>query len=111
MFVYKEQKRPAEVRCTIAFTDVGIRLRTRENSRQPSSMPASRSRSKCNSGRIVQTYVEGIDTSKAAHITATLFSPFTAKTIDLVRSGWLASALGELLERDREELYDHLAAH
>lgn len=44
-------------------------------------------------GRIVETDVDGIDTSKYVHIRMTLESPFTARAIGLVRGGWLPSAL------------------
>ncbi|QIG80384.1 hypothetical protein [Stakelama tenebrarum] len=49
-------------------------------------------------GRVVDTDVEGVDTRKYAHITATLESPFTAKAIGLVRGGWLPSALAATRE-------------
>lgn len=99
MFVYKEQERPggSPLR-TIAFTDVDIRPRTYEELASAKLHAGITIPLEMYNGRIVETDVEGIDTSKYAHITATLVSPFTAKAIGLVRGGWLPSALAATRE-------------
>ncbi|HWU73741.1 MAG TPA: hypothetical protein VN137_09640 [Sphingomonas sp.] len=99
MFVYKEQERPGggPLR-TIAFTDVDIRPRTYEDLASAKLHAGITIPLEMYNGRIVETDVEGIDTSKYAHITATLVSPFTAKAIGLVRGGWLPSALAATRE-------------
>ncbi len=99
MFVYKEQERPGggPLR-TIAFTDVDIRPRTYEELASAKLHAGITIPLEMYNGRIVETDVEGIDTSKYAHITATLVSPFTAKAIGLVRGGWLPSALAATRE-------------
>lgn len=99
MFVYKEQERPGGGRLrTIAFTDVDIRPRTYEELAGAKLHAGITIPLEMYNGRIVETDVEGIDTSKYAHITATLVSPFTAKAIGLVRGGWLPSALAATRE-------------
>ena len=99
MFVYKEQERPGggPLR-TLAFTDVDIRPRTYEELATAKLHAGITIPLEMYNGRIVDTDVEGIDTSKYAHITATLVSPFTAKAIGLVRGGWLPSALAATRE-------------
>lgn len=99
MFVYKEQERPGggPLR-TIAFTDVDIRPRTYEELASAKLHAGITIPLEMYNGRIVETDVEGIDTSKYAHITTTLVSPFTAKAIGLVRGGWLPSALAATRE-------------
>jgi len=99
MFVYKEQERhdgsPLRM---IAFTDVDIRPRTYEELAAAKLHAGITIPLEMYNGRIVETDVEGVDTSKYAHITATLVSPFTAKAIGLVRGGWLPSALAATRE-------------
>lgn len=99
MFVYKEQERPGGGALrTIAFTDVDIRPRTYEELASAKLHAGITIPLEMYNGRIVETDVEGIDTSKYAHIAATLVSPFTAKAIGLVRGGWLPSALAATRE-------------
>lgn len=99
MFVYKEQERTGggPLR-TIAFTDVDIRPRTYEELAAAKLHTGITIPLEMYNGRIVETDIEGVDTSKYAHITATLESPFTAKAIGLVRGGWLPSALAATRE-------------
>lgn len=99
MFVYKEQERPGggPLR-TIAFTDVDIRPRTYEELATAKLHAGITIPLEMYNGRIVDTDVEGVDTSKYAHITATLVSPFTSKAIGLVRGGWLPSVLAATRE-------------
>lgn len=99
MFVYKEQERPdgGPLR-TIAFTDVEIRPRTYLELATAKLHAGITIPLEMYNGRIVDTDIEGIDTSKYAHITATLVSPFTSKAIGLVRGGWLPSVLGATRE-------------
>lgn len=99
MFVYQEQERPGggPLR-TIAFTDVDIRPRTYEELATAKLHAGITIPLEMYNGRIVDTDVEGVGTSKYAHITATLESTFTAKAIGLVRGGWLPSALAATRE-------------
>jgi hypothetical protein len=99
MFVYKEQERPGggPLR-TIAFTNVDIMPRTYEELASAKLHAGITIPLEMYNGRIVETNVEGIDTNKYAHITATLVSPFTSKAIGLVRGGWLPSALAATRE-------------
>lgn len=99
MFVYKEQERPDDGPLrTIAFTDVDIKPRTYEELAAAKLQAGITIPLEMYNGRIVETDVDGINTSKYAHITATLVSPFTAKAIALVRGGWLPSALAATRE-------------
>jgi hypothetical protein len=94
MFIYKEQERPdGGAPRTIAFTDVDIRPRTYEELASAKLHAGITIPLEMYNGRIVETDVEGVDTSQYAHITATLVSPFTSKAIGLVRGGWLPSPL------------------
>jgi len=99
IFVYEEQERPGggPLR-TIAFTDVDIRPRTYEELATAKLHAGITIPLEMYNGRIVDTDVEGVDTSKYAHITATLISPFTSKAIALVRGGWLPSVLAATRE-------------
>lgn len=99
MFVFKEQERPGGgAPRTIAFTDVDIKPRTYEELAAARLHAGITIQLDMNNGRIVDTDVEGVDTEKYAHITATLVSPFTSKAIGLVRGGWLPSALAATRE-------------
>lgn len=99
MFVYKEQERPGggPLR-TIAFANVDIRPRTYEELATAKLHAGITIPLEMYNGRIVDTDIEGVDTSKYAHITATLVSPFTSKAIGLVRGGWLPSVLAATRE-------------
>ncbi len=99
VFVFKEDERPGggPLR-TIAFTDVNIKPRTYEELAAAKLHQGITIPLEMYNGRIVDTDVEGVDTSKIAHITATLVSPFTAKAIGLVPGGWLPSALAATKE-------------
>lgn len=94
LFVFREQERPGGgAPRTIAFTDVDIVPRSYEELaaarlHEPITIPLQMF-----NGRIVETDVEGVDTSRYAHVTTTLISPFTARAIGLVRGGWLPSGL------------------
>jgi len=94
LFVFREQERPGGgPPRTIAFTDVDIVPRSYEELaaarlHEPITIPLQMF-----NGRIVETDVEGVDTSRYAHVTTTLISPFTARAIGLVRGGWLPSGL------------------
>lgn len=99
MFVYKEQERPGggPLR-TLAFTNVDIKPRCYEELAAAKLHAGITIPLEMYNGQIIETNVENVDTSKYAHITATLVSPFTAKAIGLVRGGWLPSALAATRE-------------
>lgn len=94
MFIFKEEQNPegGEPR-TIAFTEVDVRPRGYDELEAARLHEGITIPLEMYNGRIIETSVEGIDTSKYAHITATLVSPFKAQAIGLVRGGWLPSTL------------------
>ena len=94
MFVFKELVRPdGGPGRTIGFTDVDIRPRSYAELASAQLHKSVTIPLDMYNGRIVDTDVEGIDTSKYAHFTTVLESPFTSRAIGLVRGGWLPSSL------------------
>lgn len=94
VFVVKELEGPnGGPPRTIAFTDVDIRPLSYDQLattklHQSVTVPLEMS-----NGRVVDTDIDGVDTSRYANFRMTLESPFTSKAISLVRGGWLPSGL------------------
>lgn len=94
MFKFVETENPdGGAPRTLAFTEVDIRPRGYDELAAARLHEGVTIPLEMYNGRILETNVEGVDTSKYAHITATLISPFTAQAIGLVRGGWLPSTL------------------
>lgn len=93
-FLFKEQEQVdgAPLR-TIEFTEVDIRPCSYEELENAKANVGITIPLEMYNGRIVETNIEGIDSSQLVNIRSTLISPFTSKAIGLVRGGWLPSSL------------------
>ena len=94
MFVIKELEgsdgTPAR---TIGFTDVDIAPLTFDELRAAKLHQNLAIRLEMYNGTVVDTDIEGVNTSRYANIKTVLESPFTSRVIGLIRGGWLPSAL------------------
>jgi hypothetical protein len=94
MFTFKEHQGPGGAPGrTVAFTDVHIQPRSYAELDASALHKRITIQLEMLNGRIVDTDVEGVDTTHPAHFRTTLESPFTSRAIGLVRGGWLPSFL------------------